>query len=65
MDTEKAQQLVNELYRKALAADSEARRFRGTSSPMGFGPCREADTWAKALDLAVETLGVRPQVTTD
>jgi len=65
METEKAQQLVDELYQKALASDKEARRFRGTSSPFGFGPCREADTWAKALDLAVDTLGVRPQVASD
>lgn len=60
METGKAQQLVDDLYRRALEADREAARFRGTSSPAGFGPCREAETWTKALGLAAEALGVRP-----
>lgn len=55
-----AQRLVNELYRTALKAEKEANRFRGTSSPSGFGPVSEARAWSQALDLAVGMLGVRP-----
>ncbi len=57
---DQAQTLVDELYERAVKAEKEASRFRGTSSPSGFGPCRAAEAWLQALELAVKTLGVGP-----
>lgn len=59
---DKAQELVNALFQRAVKAEDEASRFRGRSSPAGFGPCRASEAWTQALELAVNTLGVRPEV---
>lgn len=42
---------LTELRRLAAEARLEARRFVGTSSPLGFGPHRAAEAYEKAVEL--------------
>jgi hypothetical protein len=56
-DWEKA---ARDLQLQLHTAMDEAQKFRGMSSPYGFGPIREASTLAKVAALADEAFGIHP-----
>jgi hypothetical protein len=60
-DWEKAaRDLQLQLHKMSAEAMDEAQKFRGMSSPYGFGPIREASTMAKVAALADEAFGIHP-----
>jgi hypothetical protein len=52
-----ATQLIEQLRQRAVECRADADRFRGTSSPNGFGPHRAAAAYEDALALAERMLG--------
>lgn len=52
-----AAQLIEQLRQRAVECRADADRFRGTSSPNGFGPHRAAEAYEDAVALAEQTLG--------
>lgn len=60
-DWEKAaRDLQLQIHQMTATAMDEAQKFRGMSSPYGFGPIREASTLAKVAALADDHFGIHP-----
>lgn len=60
-DWEKAARDIQlKIHLMTAEAMQEAQRFRGTSSPYGFGPVRAAETLAKVAQMTDEAFGIHP-----